>query len=75
MDRARRSVPVATLLLFVASAIALSPGGPAREASLAALVAWPPSSSLTLAEVVTGGTSASDEYVEVTNALALWLNQ
>jgi hypothetical protein len=29
---------------------------------------WPPSSQLLLAEVVTGGASASDEYVEITNA-------
>lgn len=31
-------------------------------------VSWPPSSGLLLAEVVTGGASASDEYVELTNA-------
>ena len=29
---------------------------------------WPPSSGLVLAEVVTGGASASDEYVEIANA-------
>ncbi|MBM4409680.1 MAG: lamin tail domain-containing protein [Chloroflexi bacterium] len=34
----------------------------------AAVVGWPPSSALLIAEVVTGGTSASDEYVELTNA-------
>lgn len=33
-----------------------------------AAVTWPPSSGLLLAEVVTGGASASDEYVELTNA-------
>ena len=31
---------------------------------------WPPSSGLLVAEVVTGGASASDEYVELTNASA-----
>ena len=35
-----------------------------------AAVAWPTSGSLLLAEVVTGGGSASDEYVEITNAAA-----
>lgn len=34
----------------------------------AAVVGWPPSGGLLLAEVVTGGVSASDEYVEITNA-------
>ncbi len=37
----------------------------------AAAVAWHPSTGLLLAEVVTGGTSAFDEYVEITNAGAL----
>jgi len=29
---------------------------------------WPPSSEMVIAEVVTGGVSASDEYVEIYNA-------
>ena len=37
----------------------------------AAAVAWPPSAGLLIAEVVTGGASASDEYVEITNAGAV----
>ena len=43
---------------------------PATTANLrpAAAVAWPPSTGLLLAEVVTGGAPASDEYVEITNA-------
>ena len=43
---------------------------PAPFANLrpAAAVAWPPSAGLLIAEVVTGGASASDEYVEITNA-------
>ncbi len=32
-----------------------------------AVVTWPPSSGVVLAEVVTGGVSASDEYVEIAN--------
>src|SRR5450759_536 len=36
-----------------------------------AAVAWPPSTGLLIAEVVTGGASASDEYVEITNAGAV----
>ena len=52
-------------------------GGPPRPAAIpappsnlrpAAAVAWPPSAGLLIAEVVTGGASASDEYVEITNA-------
>lgn len=31
-------------------------------------IGWPPSTGLLIAEVVTGGVSASDEYVELTNA-------
>ena len=31
-------------------------------------VGWPPSTGLLIAEVVTGGVAASDEYVELTNA-------
>ena len=33
----------------------------------AAVVGWPPSTALLLAEVVTGGGSASDEFVEIVN--------
>ena len=41
-----------------------------RRSTAQAAVAWPPSSGLLVAEVVTGGASASDEYVELTNASA-----
>ena len=37
----------------------------------AAAVGWPPSDGLVVAEVVTGGASASDEYVELANAGAV----
>jgi hypothetical protein len=36
-----------------------------------AVVAWPPSSGLVIGEVVTGGVSASDEFVEVYNAASV----
>ncbi len=61
----------------VASLLLLSTliGGPPRPETTrmanvrpAATVTWPPSAGLLIAEVVTGGASASDEYVEITNA-------
>src|SRR5665647_1173164 len=66
---------VASLLL-----LATLVGGPPRPQATPApmvnlrpeaAVAWPPSAGLLIAEVVTGGTSASDEYVEITNAGAV----
>lgn len=70
MDHARRAglASLVTVLLF-AGVVAASP--PARQtsgAAIAAAVAWPPSTGLLVAELVTGGASASDEYVELTNA-------
>jgi hypothetical protein len=47
---------------FATVAASLPPGGPADYP------VWPPSVGLVVAEVVTGGASASDEYVEVANA-------
>src|SRR5664279_4393779 len=49
------------LVMSASAAAALSPGP-------AAAAAWPSSKGLLLAEVVTGGSSASDEYVEIANA-------
>ena len=49
------------LVMSASAAAALSPGS-------AAAAAWPSSTGLLLAEVVTGGSSASDEYVEIANA-------
>jgi hypothetical protein len=40
----------------------------AAGTSTAASVTWPPSAGLVVAEVVTGGASASDEYVEIANS-------
>jgi hypothetical protein len=67
MDRFRR----AGVAAFVVIAFALMAPAPGREAepvviSPAAIVAWP-TSGLVLAEVQTGGASASDEFVEVAN--------
>jgi hypothetical protein len=41
---------------------------PQPAASPDAAVTWPPSTTLLLSEVETGGASASDEFVEITNA-------
>ncbi len=62
MDRSRRAGFTALILigLVVASGAWISPG--ARAAS----VAWPPS-TLLISEIQTGGTSASDEFVEIAN--------
>ncbi len=70
----RRAVLAAILLAFLAV-----PGGPEgsplrlavpRPEAVAA-VSWPPSTGLLLAEVVTGGASASDEFIEITNAASV----
>jgi outer membrane biosynthesis protein TonB len=68
MARVRPAVYAALLfvLLAVASAAAELPRTP--TAVPMAAVAWPPSGGLVVAEVVTGGSSASDEYVELANA-------
>ncbi len=67
MARVRPAVYAALILvlLIAASAAAAIPQTPVGPL---AVVGWPPSSGLVVAEVVTGGTSASDEYVEVANA-------
>jgi len=63
MPAPRRVCAVLALVLVMSAsaAAALSPW-------LAAAAAWPSSTGLLLAEVVTGGLSASDEYVEIANA-------
>lgn len=63
-------------LMFVLAMSATASAGPAvipltDIAAPLAAVAWPPSSGLLVAEVVTGGVSASDEFVELTNASAI----
>jgi uncharacterized protein YdeI (BOF family) len=64
----RRALAAALVLLCVT--LPAEPAAPvAPRPAAAGTVAWPPSSSLLVAEVVTGGSaSASDEYVELANA-------
>src|SRR5436190_2146901 len=67
MARARLAASAAFLVVLLLAVA----GPPApREVALGsvAAVGWPPSSGLLVAEVVTGGASASDEYVEIANA-------
>jgi uncharacterized protein YdeI (BOF family) len=69
MARARSAVLAAVLLILALGATALAaPGAPLAGIGALAVPSWPPSAGLVIAEVVTGGTSASDEYVELTNA-------
>ncbi|HEY7827221.1 MAG TPA: lamin tail domain-containing protein, partial [Candidatus Limnocylindrales bacterium] len=72
MVRARRAVLAAFVLLWSAAALALAAAPPSTvgtgSAVLRPAVAWPPSAGLLVSEVVTGGASASDEYIELTNA-------
>ena len=64
---APRGVAVVLVALLVPAAIsaAVSPGRADASAT------WPVSAGLVLAEAVTGGVSASDEYVEIYNAGAV----
>ena len=62
---APRRVSALLVSLTVASAF-LSAAIP--PALVAAVAAWPPSTGLVVAEVVTGGASASDEYIEIANS-------
>ena len=68
----RHAVPASLPVLLAIALVAIGPGasdgasGPAAQ-PLAA-VDWPPSSGLVVGEVMTGGASASDEFVELYNA-------
>ena len=62
MDRARRAGWTALIVVVLVASI----GGWRATPVLAAAVAWPPS-TLVVSEVQTGGTSASDEFVEIAN--------
>ena len=70
MARARTAVIAAVLIvLLLGSSTSAVPGAvPLLDAAPMSAVAWPVSTGLLIAEVVTGGASASDEYVELTNA-------
>lgn len=70
--RAPRSAIAGLLAVFVA-VIAALPAAPDPAPGrivlgTAAAVTWEPSGGLVVAEVMTGGASASDEYVEISNA-------
>ena len=69
--RAPRSAVIGVLVVLLGISITGrgSPPEPAPALPMApaAAVGWPVSTGLLVAEVVTGGASASDEYVEVTN--------
>src|SRR5512144_2033233 len=65
MDRARRAA-VTALIVVAMIAAAGGSDGPGGTASLAATVGWP-TSTLVVSEVQTGGSSASDEFMEIAN--------
>src|SRR4051794_41975572 len=69
MARARFAVLSAMLVILLLAAVPPRDVATFAGVSIAA-VAWPPSSGLVVAEVVTGGASASDEYVEIANVSA-----
>jgi hypothetical protein len=62
MDRARRAGFTALIVVVMVAAF----GGWGGARVLAGVVTWPPS-TLVVSEVQTGGTSASDEFVELAN--------
>src|SRR5687768_16153010 len=69
MDRARRAVATALVLVSVVAAVAAGAGGAADPpAALPAAAPTWPTSNLVLSEVLTGGASASDEFAELSNA-------
>ncbi|HVA86305.1 MAG TPA: hypothetical protein VNF73_08330, partial [Candidatus Saccharimonadales bacterium] len=62
MERARRSTLALLVVALIATGlVALATPGQLASDPTAAVV-WPPSTGLLLAEVVTGGASASDEF-------------
>jgi hypothetical protein len=74
MQRARRSLLSVVVLAVALIGIAGVTPNPVRLVSPAAAVSWPVSAGLVVSEVVTGGASASDEYVELFNAGAASLD-
>ena len=67
MQRARRSLLSILVLGFVILGVAGVSPFALNGTRHAAAVGWPVSGGAVIAEVVTGGASASDEYVEVAN--------
>ena len=76
MVRVRRAAAAALVLIVALGSATLGASSGLRatvaaiDPQLLAAVPWPTSGAILLAEVVTGGGSASDEYVEITNASA-----
>ena len=68
MARARLAAIAAMLIVLLLHGSAGPAVVPRLTADPVAAVAWPPSSGLLVAEIVTGGASASDEYIELANA-------
>ena len=68
----RHAVPASLPVLLAIALVAIGPGASAGASGPAvqplAAVDWPPSSGLVVGEVMTGGASASDEFVELYNA-------
>ena len=62
MARVRPAVFAALLLVLLVATSAVA-AIPRRPVAPLAAVGWPPSTGLVVAEVVTGGASASDEFV------------
>ena len=65
-------MPASLPVLLALALLAVGPGASAGASGSAieplAAVDWPPSSALVVGEVMTGGASASDEFVELYNA-------
>ena len=68
MARVRPAAYAALLFVLLAAASAGGPAPRRTDPVPLAAVGWSPSGSLLVAEIVTGGASASDEYVELVNA-------
>ncbi|HEY8199572.1 MAG TPA: lamin tail domain-containing protein [Candidatus Limnocylindrales bacterium] len=68
----RHAVPASLPVVLAIALVAIGPGASAGAGGSAAqplaAVDWPPSSGLVVGEVLTGGASASDEFVELYNA-------
>ena len=71
MARVRLAASAALMVVLLLGAAAWPPPPRSVPMGAAAAVGWPPSEGLVVAEVVTGGASASDEYVELANAGAV----
>src|SRR5512146_1136394 len=70
VKRVRAAALAALVVVLSPSAIAIASPAPPDRSVASSAVTWPVSAALLLAEVQTGGSSASDEFVEITNASA-----